>query len=367
MTINRHNYETVFLLYTDNELTVTEKKAVEDFVEANPDLQEELIMLQQSILKPDAVVFDNKHSLFKNETITGALQEKLLLLMDNELTGAEKKVIDELIKTDAAVSKEWAALQESRLLPDTSIIFSDKQSLYRKEPGRVIAFPWRRVAAAAVLIGIGIWGALLLVNNGGKVTNGGIVKNMEQKPTTGAIKPATDQPVISLVPPDAKKQDLATASVIAKPAPAAEIITHSPRKILQRLPKESAERTTVVVKKNKLPKPYSDNLNKIEGNETLPAYVINEKQPNNIANPGNNEIGKTTGSGRPAIVYASSTSFTDNSEDNDDRILFMDEDKVKKTKLGGIFRKVKRVLARNTNIKSGGNNIKVANLEFTIQ
>ena len=47
--INRHNYETFFLLYIDNELSVTEKKTVDEFVDANPDLQEELIMLQQSI------------------------------------------------------------------------------------------------------------------------------------------------------------------------------------------------------------------------------------------------------------------------------------------------------------------------------
>jgi hypothetical protein len=45
----------------------------------------------------------------------------------------------------------------------------------------------------------------------------------------------------------------------------------------------------------------------------------------------------------------------------------MDEEKVKKTKLGGFLRKASRVFARNANIKPGGNKIKVANLEFAIQ
>ena len=45
----------------------------------------------------------------------------------------------------------------------------------------------------------------------------------------------------------------------------------------------------------------------------------------------------------------------------------MNEEKVKKSKLGGFFRKVKRVVERSANIKSGGNNIKVANMEFAIQ
>ena len=65
--------------------------------------------------------------------------------------------------------------------------------------------------------------------------------------------------------------------------------------------------------------------------------------------------------------FATAIAYTDKTENNNDRVLFMDEEKIKKTKLGGIFRKVKRVFERNTNIKSGDNNIKVANLEFAIQ
>jgi hypothetical protein len=71
---------------------------------------------------------------------------------------------------------------------------------------------------------------------------------------------------------------------------------------------------------------------------------------------------------QPSTAFtASAVSLKDAEEDNDDHILFMEEDKIKKTKLGGIFRRVKRVLERKTNIKPGGNNIRVANLEFAIQ
>ena len=41
MIINRHNYEECFILYWDNELTASQKQAVENFVKENPDLQEE--------------------------------------------------------------------------------------------------------------------------------------------------------------------------------------------------------------------------------------------------------------------------------------------------------------------------------------
>ena len=43
MNINRDNYEEFFLLYADNELSVQEKNAVEDFVRQHPDLEEELV------------------------------------------------------------------------------------------------------------------------------------------------------------------------------------------------------------------------------------------------------------------------------------------------------------------------------------
>jgi hypothetical protein len=64
MNIDRHNYER-FLLYIDSELSVDQKKRV-DVLQENPDLEEELVMLQQSRLIPDnSIVFDRKHLLMK--------------------------------------------------------------------------------------------------------------------------------------------------------------------------------------------------------------------------------------------------------------------------------------------------------------
>src|SRR5450432_3370112 len=66
--ITRHNYEELFLLYVDNELSSAERESVEAFVKENPDLKEEMEALQQCRLIPvDEVSFGNLEPLLKEE------------------------------------------------------------------------------------------------------------------------------------------------------------------------------------------------------------------------------------------------------------------------------------------------------------
>src|ERR1700761_8881559 len=142
MNITRHNYESYFLLYIDNELSAAEMNDVELFIQQNPDLKRELQLLQKTVLLPDSISF-NKDSLLKEETINAEIQEKLLLLLDNELSEDDKQELTALIGTDKTISKEWELLQQLKLPETASIVFEDKQSLYRTERKRVIYFDWR--------------------------------------------------------------------------------------------------------------------------------------------------------------------------------------------------------------------------------
>src|SRR5437016_1280576 len=113
MNINRHNYEEFFLLYVDNELSATERNAVELFVQQNPDLGKELQLLKQTIVPCDEFIFDEKQSLLKDGSL--ALQEQLLLFADNELTPGETDRVAALLATDKAAAAEWNILQRTKL------------------------------------------------------------------------------------------------------------------------------------------------------------------------------------------------------------------------------------------------------------
>jgi hypothetical protein len=67
MEINRSNYETFFLLYLDRELNASEMMEVENFVDANADLQKEFSLLSQTILIPAQTEFSQKELLFRKE------------------------------------------------------------------------------------------------------------------------------------------------------------------------------------------------------------------------------------------------------------------------------------------------------------
>jgi cytoskeletal protein RodZ len=117
--ITRDNYEEFFLLYIDNELSVADREAVEQFVAHHPDLQQEWqALLHCRQLPEEEIVFPDREALYR--------------------TGVEEDD-DEFL----------------HFSPDLSIVFPDKASLYKQEEDkRIVWLPWLRIGAAAAIIGI---------------------------------------------------------------------------------------------------------------------------------------------------------------------------------------------------------------------
>ena len=160
IVINRNNYESYFLLYVDRELSSEENEAVERFVAENPDIAEELTLLQNTLLQPEeTLVFKGKEVLLKKEGQDISLnnyEEWFLLYTDNELSDEHKTQVELFVLQHPTLQREFEWLQQTRL-PVEKLVFSNKEILYKKETSGkspVFYMRWMRYAAAAAVIGI---------------------------------------------------------------------------------------------------------------------------------------------------------------------------------------------------------------------
>lgn len=385
MNIDRHNYETFFLLYVDNELSATERKAVELFVSQNPDLQMELELLLGTTLSADNIEYSGRKDLYKNEGNFELTQQQLILELDAELNEADSKLILSAIATDAATNKEWQILSQTKLDSKDKIVFEDKASLYRHEQRPVIALRvWRIVAAAAILIALLVTGIAIVRNSGsihGKdeivITPSVPVPQIKKDNKSNADKfsdpKATELPPENLAhqnklnnsgdkdqklidPSTSTKEHVVNNDVVQKPKP-----QH----------KEEALKPTQPL----------ENINRQEGNETVTSNVTNKRSEIVIVNEAPDEVANVTVKDKitaPSIPltdynqiavkpdsYATAAVFNEASE-NDTQILYMSEERINRSKLGGFIRKVKRVIERNTNIKTS-NGLKIGGFEIAVK
>ena len=262
MNINRHNYEEFFILYMDNELGSDDRSMVEAFVLQHPDLKEELELLLQYKLSPDIeILFPGKEELIKVNgetpiTLTN-YQEWLVLYIDNELNANQRKEVDKFITNNPSIQEELALFQHTKLLPE-QIVFTGKESLYRKEE-KVRALPvrwWRAAAAAVLLIGIGITTAVI-------VNRKPSVKNDLTKGSGAGEKTSTKSPAITpVVKENAPVIENAVANNVNQAFPSAA----------KQKNKNSLVKNNRPVLKNKLPVAISSSVKKEE-----PVVVENKR------------------------------------------------------------------------------------------
>jgi hypothetical protein len=386
MSINRHNYEEFFLLYADNELCAADKKAVEVFVLQNPDLAAELKTLLQTILPVTEIAFAGKNDLLKKD-IPAALQENMLLLLDGELDDKEKVSLENIIATDAGLQKEWSSLLQAKLA-DEKVVFANKATLYRKEGGKVITLPWLRMAAAAILLGFGVWGGVKFFgsnksnvnpstvakdNTTNKSTDEKKVNNSnetiaQQQPENNQplIKEATNNNNVAALRPDNVQPKTNNTVVVKNNTTAIQL------NIANKGNQTSPANETIVANKedkpsNNLPKPLYERINKEDGNKATASNVpIITNTPTIQLNTNTQPVTNAENSSKNSYAINAAYNQTAAEEVNNNKILYMDEEKVKKTKLAGFLRKVKRMIERSTNIKSG-NGIKVAGFDIAIK
>ena len=203
--ITIENYEEYFLLYVDNELPAELRTAVERFAAEHPQTREELEVLLQCRVRPDQQEsFADKASMLHEPTEVpersegnergpqarssssdrttisdlpgfanflvanprGNYDETLILYIDGELDARARSEVDALLQKDPAAAETLRRLRQTVSHPDPSLVFPDKESLYRYEKTRrVILLPWLRAGIAAAVLAAA---ALLLLPRGRK-------------------------------------------------------------------------------------------------------------------------------------------------------------------------------------------------------
>ena len=368
MNINRNNYEEYFLLYADDELSKAERKMVEVFVKENPEFREEFCMLKLTINIPDEEIkLDDKSFLFKKESSffinKNNYEEVFVLYHDNELSEKEKLETENFVAKHPEVKSEFELITKAKLVFDSTVVYPDKNELYRKEKsGKVISMKIWRYVAAAVLVGFGLWISVpYFTNQAAKTPAVAQIKEKKAK----SIEPSTQN-----VAPIKPKKESSQVATIKDNNETDQAVKKSPREkpVLK-------EKKSVEVAKSEVKLPHSSLTKSIqqlkqEPVETVALNAPKEKIQNKTENfqkaietEANTPVQKTEPEVQPN--YARTASYSDASANNDNYVFYdVPAEQFNKTKVGGFLKKMKRIVERTnpiTRLLEGNDEPVVAN------
>jgi hypothetical protein len=378
MNITRNNYEEYFMLYIDNELSAAGRQELESFVQENPDLAEELVMLKQSVLSPETdIVFSAKEDLFRTGETAGQInhnnyEEYFVLYGDNELTNQEKDLVEQFVYKHPQYQEEFELIQQIKYTPETQLVFPDKSILYRRENDEKViplapAIRWWRIAVAAAVILFAVGTTLYMVINK-KDNSQELAGNKEliAPPKTNEAKSNDNNnntvPVIpekqvqeenreqvavneKAVPAD--KANMAEKRNERKENKTAPIVNEQPKEQLavtngKKLPENSNILPPSVVKQERKQDPKEEVANIVpEIRESTPnqSLAVNTIKPEESATA----IGPVELKDKSIFTPVSNDDFDELPTEN------------KKNKMRGFFRKVTRVFDKATSKESSGN------------
>ncbi len=372
MNIDINNYEEYFLLYADNELSASEKNIVEDFVSQHSELEEELLMFKQSVVKPDNdCVLEDKKSLFKEQhkfINHDNYHEIFILYNDNELNDWERQQTETFLLQNTTLRNELMLLQNTKLVPDKTIDFPWKQLLYKQEEkGKVIPVKWWRNMAAAIIAAIGLWLGITYLQNDEKKLPISVKNNPDKR--INEIEPnpfieKTDKSIKS-IPGENKKSknvssakgDLFAKSMVKNSIGKSSVIKHTPGLQLGKKQKEvSMVREPGINNKNiKTPENESQSIAVEKIQELNDIKLIKTNDPVNALNDNSKNIDiAVNDKNELPDEYALKASYTPDEDENSNNYVFYNvtKEEFNRTKLGGFLRKVKRTVERKSPFKN---------------
>jgi len=164
-------FEELALGAIDQTLTAAEQAEWKMLLHLYPHLQTEFEQLCKTVVEPDTtIVLEDKAGLKRAAFTINSENIDVVCMQTAEgsLSVMEQQTLNDYLKVHTEYASLIAAYRNTIVTPDTSVVFEDKGSLYRKERGGWFWLPgvqWSAAAAVAILITIGLW------NIGGKELN----------------------------------------------------------------------------------------------------------------------------------------------------------------------------------------------------
>jgi hypothetical protein len=153
MNININNWEAYAVDFFDGTLSAAEQDEFLAFIDSHPGIKEEFLAYEQEVtIAPEKIVFQEKQELKRREILPygkineNNFEEYIVLYIDGELTEAEKEEFHAFTGKNPFLEKEIELIKATRIIPDKSIVFEEKNSIKRNYKILPLA-RWSAVAA----------------------------------------------------------------------------------------------------------------------------------------------------------------------------------------------------------------------------
>lgn len=286
VAVTKENIAELLVEKSEGQLAAHEEQAVDAFVAQHPEYKADIELLAKTKLVADpSEIFDAKNILKKGAVLINEenFEQYLISASEGLLNREELKIFNAFVATHPKYRKAVALFAATRLQPDMSIVYDDKEGLKRKEKGGVIwwSVNIRYAAAAVVVIVLGIYFWMKLASgdpdekpfvfDGGNSTDPDQEIAPFQESDEIKIKPNTNNGLAWLVPDNVTQQNewsngspneyynVSKKDVVPSPGPVVRE-TYNPKRIIaESVPNKANDAVN-----------FSDALYGVVYNETTP-------------------------------------------------------------------------------------------------
>lgn len=157
MKITRENYESFFLDFLEGNLKVDQIDQFLDFLNQNPDLKDELQAFESINIPEEKVAFSGKNQLYRSfgDQKTGN-ENRIIAYLEGDLISEDRILFEDELAVNPELEKEYRLFGKTRLVPDISLTFPEKNKIRRKS-GSPVILNWIGRAAALIFLFWGIY------------------------------------------------------------------------------------------------------------------------------------------------------------------------------------------------------------------